>query len=1626
MKKFRAPSFSFALGISHRTLTRCRSKYLGGALSDALRTVLRLFSVSALLLATGSLSAQTVGLEDKPQDADVSTMDASGSFENSSGTVTRLSVDLSVPGSVGQYPLKVIRRAGLAVGLWTVNFTEGGIDGDGMDLPDYMEVVSPEGETNLFCYDTGMGWFNMGGGRATFSGGDIRMPDGRKIVLKYYYDVDYVEDANGVRYDYEYTGPNPNEFSRITDPTGRWIQFSWATMPYFTFNVRQIVRAESSDGNWVEYNRSSPFDIVINYADGTTSSVSSSQDGSSYWRDFRDSHLTKGVPNARYVWAKHINTHRLSQYYGVANSQMLNYVVDLGTGTAVSSRSLRPAGNGWWYDDVVTETREGVSRTIHNTVIGGGGWVGNNYVAIPRPTFITDFQGNGWSYAYNYDGLSHVTDPLGRVTQFQREAIHGNITQITLPDGTFKQWTYSNANEPYFVSQVTNERGHTTSYNRLGNGLVSQVNYPDGTNEGWSYNQFNQPTVHRLGNGAHEWFEYDGGARLLRHWLPSFSGQQASVTYTYYPDGHPWEDRVWTQTDAAGHTTTYEYDRAFVNGVQGTVACAGRGLVTKVTNHDGTYKTFEYDVYGNKIWEENELRERTSYEYDSVRRPTKTINPLGQETTNVYSGSETSASVRETILPSGKKKGYRYDANLRKTEEFTIIPGQTTTTTQTVYKIESGSGTVLDIDGYHVVQYGYYDGPYQKWVLDSNGSGGYIIRNLGYGEVLDLDGYYAVHYGYYGSLGQQWALDDVGNGTCIIRNLGNNNVLDLDGYHAVQYGYYGGGNQHWRFTPVGSITNTVPPTNIEENHIWYRYDAVGNVTKLTQQVDGGVNREMTFEYSNRNRKITEYAPLGRTTHWQYDAAGNVTQVTNPDNTTTSKTYDTMNRVGTSTDEMGRVTTYTHTPLGKVHTITDPRGFTYEHLYDAAGRLTERKYPTASGVGYGSSERWEYNADGTVSAHYNRSNQKLNYSYDNRSRETHRWWDGNAAPEVYTSYNGASRVTSRTNPNGILGYTYDAAGQVTSEAQTNYGGPTITASFTYDVDGGRASFAAPSVWLGYTYNASSSLSAIQFGGGVDWATFTYNQAGQRQTRVYNNGTRSNYAYDGAGRLNYLHTYRTNDNSGVLNQRFGYDLRDRRTWQVRDDNLGDTFSYQADSQLLEFRQHVYRPDLNFSNPAIRADSFGYDANGNRTSRNEGGTVTAYQADALNQYTSVTGAAIGHNDGRGNITQWQDWNCTYDADNRLTHAAKSGYQVWFYYDAMGRLSKVNRNGQWEHRYYDGSQVFLRTRPDASWIDLTVWGPTSDEVISRYTPSLGWQFYHQDSLNSTVAITDTNRNVVERYLYDAYGQEDILDGAWGARTVSAISNPWMFTGQELMADLGLNNYKNRFYNADLGRFIQQDPIRFDAGDLNLYRYCGNDPFNFTDPNGLDAVKDADTQNKVSDAATSQNTSGNTSQGSDSQVDHVAKDGTLVMKPFEVNEPRGGAMYGLQFINWGPAAVLGIGLTARSFDGYGDRYIQHIETYAITLNPAVVAGLIGGGAMPKTWVPRTGGRGPALGSGNPLTSVPRAFLGSSPLLSSTLARTGFAGVAITGAAIGGYNTGVLLGGLGYAAFPGSNGLSPP
>jgi len=106
---------------------------------------------------------------------------------------------------------------------------------------------------------------------------------------------------------------------------------------------------------------------------------------------------------------------------------------------------------------------------------------------------------------------------------------------------------------------------------------------------------------------------------------------------------------------------------------------------------------------------------------------------------------------------------------------------------------------------------------------------------------------------------------------------------------------------------------------------------------------------------------------------------------------------------------------------------------------------------------------------------------------------------------------------------------------------------------------------------------------------------------------------------------------------------------------------------------------------------------------------------------------------------------------------------------------------------------------------------------------------YYHFDGLGSVVALSNNSGNVVERYGYDVFGEPN---------RVSNINNPYLFTGRNYDSETGLYYYRARYYSPTIGRFLQTDPIGYEDG-LIWYAYCGNDPVNWNDPWGLDALLD-------------------------------------------------------------------------------------------------------------------------------------------------------------------------------------------
>jgi RHS repeat-associated protein len=117
-------------------------------------------------------------------------------------------------------------------------------------------------------------------------------------------------------------------------------------------------------------------------------------------------------------------------------------------------------------------------------------------------------------------------------------------------------------------------------------------------------------------------------------------------------------------------------------------------------------------------------------------------------------------------------------------------------------------------------------------------------------------------------------------------------------------------------------------------------------------------------------------------------------------------------------------------------------------------------------------------------------------------------------------------------------------------------------------------------------------------------------------------------------------------------------------------------------------------------------------------------------------------------------------------------------------------------------------------------------DQVFARIgSGQLDW--YFTDHLGSVRDVWNATGGVLDHIDYDAYGK------------ITAESNPgngdrYKYTAQELDSQTALYQFGWRQFDVSIGRFTSEDPLRFQAGDANIYRYVGNSPTNATDPSGL------------------------------------------------------------------------------------------------------------------------------------------------------------------------------------------------
>ena len=197
------------------------------------------------------------------------------------------------------------------------------------------------------------------------------------------------------------------------------------------------------------------------------------------------------------------------------------------------------------------------------------------------------------------------------------------------------------------------------------------------------------------------------------------------------------------------------------------------------------------------------------------------------------------------------------------------------------------------------------------------------------------------------------------------------------------------------------------------------------------------------------------------------------------------------------------------------------------------------------------------------------------------------------------------------------------------------------------------------------------------------------------------------------------------------------------------------------------------------------------------------------------------------------------TYDANGNLTSDGTRTFE----WDARNQLIAVNVGTHRSEFTYDGLQRRIRvvekesgvTQSDTRvlWCRVQICEDRNADgtTVTRRTFQQGEQvagvgrFFASDHLGSVTEVTDGMSAVLVRYAFDPWGRRTVTTGT-DATNVGYAAYQWRTNGD-------VSFTLHRGYDAELGRWLSQDPIGFQGGS-NYFAYAENNPVRFTDPLGL------------------------------------------------------------------------------------------------------------------------------------------------------------------------------------------------
>ena len=597
----------------------------------------------------------------------------------------------------------------------------------------------------------------------------------------------------------------------------------------------------------------------------------------------------------------------------------------------------------------------------------------------------------------------------------------------------------------------------------------------------------------------------------------------------------------------------------------------------------------------------------------------------------------------------------------------------------------------------------------------------------------------------------------------------------------------------------------------------FGYDSAGAVTVTT----GGGTTSLFFEHRGLLAKITD--PLGNITTGEFDAGFRLRRLVLPSGDGRSFTWHGFGSPASINDELGHLTRFSYDhPWKQLTQFTDAKGNSTQYGYDAKGNLLDTAYADGSVGRLGS-----YTANGLPRTWRNRRSQAVNLTYTLAGQVDRKTFtDGSYHDSDYDSRGNPVKVTGHpaTGPDKVTTLAYNPASDGDRLKKVTWPDGRWVEYF-HDIHGRRSRMTDSAGGdTRYEFDAASRLWKVRDAADAVLAEYLYDSAGRLLRFNKGNGTYTIWDYDVAGRIRSLTNHAAN---GAANSRFEYtyDVRGFRTG-LATQNGQWTYTYDVSGQLT-------RAVFTSTNPLITSQDlrYQYDALGNRIATVLNGTTTTYTPGALNQYTSVGGAARQY-DADGNLISDGERTYEYNVENRLVQVTGPEGVTRYEYDVFGHRTATVLNGARTEYLVD---------PTGS-VDVVA-DFKNGAVTARNTQALGLAARHLeggerlyfdiDPLGSVVAATNQGGAVLGTWAYLPFGGKLATGG-------TVPDNPFQLAGFFGIGSEanGLEFMRARFYSPRDGKFLNDDPLGLGGGDQNLSRYVRNNPVSFIDISGEEPVE--------------------------------------------------------------------------------------------------------------------------------------------------------------------------------------------